>query len=513
MTVGPRPLPSGPAATESRAEVLGMARGGGVSLAGALFNQGMRFVITLLLARLLGSDDVGLYFQAYAFLTLLDILALSGFKKGLTRYVAVHLAEQDRASLVGTVRLGLGVSCGAAVLLAVVLYAVADIVAVSAFGDPRFVFPLRVVAATLPATVFTDAALAATQGWRTMRPYALIGLVFEPACRIVLTVVALSAGWGLRGAMLALFATNVLAAMLAAGALLKRLRPNRSPPEYKHLRELFGFSSVSWVATLASTGLVWLDTLLLGLFGTPDEVGVYQVATRLVLLATVFMQPIGASFAPRVADLHQRGRRDALQHIYALATSWILRMSLPAFIVLIVFPSELLSFFGPRFTAGATVAVLLAIGQLFDVATGPCGHVLVMSGRPSLSMASNIFGLVLNVALNLWLIPAYGIVGAGIAWASSLAVINVMRVALVWRELGLLPIERGLLRAAPAVGAAACVALTTRWLIDGPFSLVVGACAVVAVYLVVIKALGITAEDRLVLSMLRRRLKERSAAA
>jgi O-antigen/teichoic acid export membrane protein len=159
------------------------------------------------------------------------------------------------------------------------------------------------------------------------------------------------------------------------------------------------------------------------------------------------------------------------------------------------------------------VVVLLAIGQLFDVVTGPCGHMLVMSGRPSLSLACNLVGLLLNVALNLWLIPAYGIVGAGIAWASSLAVINVMRLFLVWRQLGMLPVERGLVRAVPATIAAAAAALTARALTDGPIALAVGGLAVAAVYVIVVKALGITADDRLVLSMLRQRLKPRSAAA
>ena len=49
------------------------------------------------------------------------------------------------------------------------------------------VFPLRIVSVALPATAFTDAALAATQGFRTMTPFAVVNLVFEPAFRVALT--------------------------------------------------------------------------------------------------------------------------------------------------------------------------------------------------------------------------------------------------------------------------------------------------------------------------------------
>lgn len=497
---------------QHKGDILGVARGGSLNLAGALFNQGMRFLVTLLLARFLGKDDVGLYFQAYAFLALLGLLSLSGFKRALTRFVAVHRAQDDRASLHGTVRLGLGVPSAAAAVLGVVLYASADLLAAGAFHDVRLAMPLRVVAAALPATVFTDAALAATQGFRTMRPYAFIGLFFEPAGRITLTLLLLLAGYGLGGAMVALLITNVIAACLAAVAL-RRLVGRFSDGRVYRLGELFAFSSISWVANLASVGLVWVDTILLGLFGSASQVGVYQVATRLVLVVTVFMPPLENSFAPRIADLIERGRHQALEKLYGLVTSWILRLSLPAFLMLMVFSSELLSLFGPGFEEGAFVTMLLALGELFNVATGPCGQILLMSGRPALIMASNLAGLGLNVGLNLWLIPRYGIVGAGIAWAISLAVVNVSRAWLVWVTMRMLPLDRGLARALPALAAAAIVASVVQWLSDGYLALGLGAIGVVATYVGLVVGAGIEPEDRLILEMLKQRFRRNATAS
>src|SRR5438034_10731078 len=94
--------------SEGANEVLGMARGGALNLAGALFSQIAFFLITVLLARVLGRAQVGLYAQGFAFLSLLGLLSLSGFRAGLTRFVAVHLADGDPASLRRTIRLGLG---------------------------------------------------------------------------------------------------------------------------------------------------------------------------------------------------------------------------------------------------------------------------------------------------------------------------------------------------------------------------------------------------------------------
>ena len=107
-------------------------------------------------------------------------------------------------------------------------------------------------------------------------------------------------------------------------------------------------------------------------------------------------------------------------------------MSLPAFAVCVVFPHELLAIFGHRFVVGASVTIILAGGKLIDSATGPCGLMLNMSGRPGLSLIDNVVALVLNVGLNVWLIPRHGIVGSAWAWAVSLAVVNVT----AWRRFG-----------------------------------------------------------------------------
>ena len=443
MTDLSAPVPPGAGELqESQREVLGIARGGALNIVGQLCSQISFFIITLILARTLGRTDVGVYAEGFAFLVLLGLLSLSGFRAGLTRFVAVHLAEGDRGALRGTVRLGLGLSALASVVLGSLLFVLSSWLADSVFGDPHVAVALRFVGAALPAAVFIDAALSATQGFKTMKAYALVGLILEPGLRLALTAGALAAGWGLRGALTGLLVSNYVGAALAAVALRRLMGRPTEAPRYD-VRQLFVFSTVSWLASLASAGLIWADTILLGIYKTSADVGVYQVSTRMVMLAAFVMTPVNAAFAPRIADLYQRHRTESLRHTYAAATGWILRLSLPAFVVCVVMPKELLSMFGGRFEVGATVTVVLALGKLVDSATGPCGLMLNMSGRPGLSMVDNVAVLVANIALNLWLIPRYGILGSAYAWAVSLALVNLVRVLQVRKVLGMYPFDMG----------------------------------------------------------------------
>ncbi|WP_147457135.1 flippase [Micromonospora pisi] len=494
-------------------QVRGMARGGVLNLAGAVLSQAALFLVMLLLARVLGVREVGRYAQVYAVLSLLGLLSLSGFRAGLTRFVAVHLADDDPAAIRGTIRLGLVISAAASTVIAFGLAVGAPWLA-RALHDPQLTGGLRLVALALPAATVCEAALAATRGWRRQRAYALIGQVYEPVTRLLLTALALFVGAGLTGAFWALVVASWSAAGLALVALARMLgRVPAARPVYRP-GELFRFSTVSWVSSISSTGLIWVDALLLGFFDYgADKIGVYHVATRLVTVAVFVLAPINASFGPYLAHLYHQERWDEVRRIYAVATGWVVRLSLPAFVALLVFPEQLLRLIGgPGLAGGAAVTIVLALGQLVNAATGPCGTLLNMSGRVSVNMFDNLAALLLNILLNLWLIPAHGILGAAVAWAISLAVVNVARVWQVRVLVRAVPVTVGMVKGLGAALLALAAGFGVRSLVPGwGAQLVLGLVTIVVVYLGAVLALGLSREDVMVLRSVTRRGARRSA--
>jgi O-antigen/teichoic acid export membrane protein len=180
---------------------------------------------------------------------------------------------------------------------------------------------------------------------------------------------------------------------------------------------------------------------------------------------------------------------------------------MPAFVVLLVFPRQLLTVFGGGFTEGAIVTVILACGQLVGAAAGPCGVVLNMSGRVALSLFDNALVLVANIGLNLLLIPRWGIVGAAAAWSASIIVVNGIKVIQAWKIVGIraegASTGKIVLAALPAAGAGVLV----EHLIDGrAASLLVGTTACGLVYITFILLLGPHPEDVRVWRRLRGRL-------
>lgn len=410
-----------------------LARDSGLNLAGMVVSQAANLATVLVLARSLGDDAVGVYSQAFALRALLMLICGLGTRVSMTHFVARYHADGDVGALRGATRLGIGVTAALSSLVGFGLVLLAEPIAEGMFDDPSLTGPVRLAGVSLPAFTVMTSALAATQGFKTMRAFAGVGLILDPVARFIGAAIAVAVGWGVGGAMWGLVVASVLAAAFAVRSLHRytaRLGPGA--PTY-HPRELISFSGYSWLATLALQGLLWSDVVILGAFVSSADVGVYQVATRVVLLGTMVTPALTASYSPRVAEAWRRGDQQALRSQYLTLTGWTFRLSLPILMVIIVFPQQILRVFGGAFEDGHTVIWWLVGGAAIDALAAPSGVTLNQANHNRVNMAINVAALVLNVALNLVLIPIHGIDGAAMAWAVSLAVPGIARVIAVER--------------------------------------------------------------------------------
>ena len=239
--------------------------------------------------------------------------------------------------------------------------------------------------------------------------------------------------------------------------------------------------------------------MILGAFVSSSEVGVYQVATRITLLATFAIAPLTAALAPRVAHLWEHADRTSLARHYVQLTSWTWRLSLPVLTVLLLVPGPALRVFGEGFDAGTSTVVILAGGALAETLAAPSAVVLNQIGRNRLNMVLNVLALGIDVGLNLVLIPVLGIEGAALAWAVALVVPGAMRVISVRRlATGVAPWSRVHAGAALAALVAGLVAwpVTQALGSGGPGTFVAGTAAVVCVYVPIVVVVATRPEER-----------------
>jgi O-antigen/teichoic acid export membrane protein len=130
--------------------------------------------------------------------------------------------------------------------------------------------------------------------------------------------------------------------------------------------------------------------------------------------------------SPQFGRLFARNELDGARSVYKTATMWTMTFAWPLYIITGAAVGLVIPIFGADYTAGAKVTVILSAAMLVATACGGVDAVLLMSGRSWLSLGNAVITLALNVGLDLLLIPKYGILGAAIGHATSLALRNLL---------------------------------------------------------------------------------------
>jgi O-antigen/teichoic acid export membrane protein len=126
-----------------------------------------------------------------------------------------------------------------------------------------------------------------------------------------------------------------------------------------------------------------------------------------------------------------------MQRTAGVTSAGITAVTVPVSLGLVVLGTTVLGWFGEEFTGGALALQVLLVGQVVNALCGSVGTVLLMIGRERELGIVSAASAVLNVVLNLVLIPRLGIVGAALASSASLVLFNVVLVVRVRFSLGL----------------------------------------------------------------------------
>ena len=180
---------------------------------------------------------------------------------------------------------------------------------------------------------------------------------------------------------------------------------------------------------LSSTILIflgWLDTFFLGIYETGDVVGVYNVALKIAALTGFSLQAINSILAPKIAKCFQNNETLLLKKMIRFSTQINFYITLVIVLFIIVFHNWILGIFGKEFIAGSLFLIILCVGQLINSLSGSVGVILQMTGYQKVYQNIVLIALILNIVLNLILIPLYGGLGAAIATVVSISSWNIL---------------------------------------------------------------------------------------
>ncbi|GIF06486.1 lipopolysaccharide biosynthesis protein [Actinoplanes siamensis] len=437
----------------------GVARGGLANMAGSALAGGTGVVVTWVAARTLGAAEAGAFFAATAAFVLAGGLAKLGTNTGLV-YWPARLRATGRDHLLGPcLRAGLlPVVVFSLVLAAAVWVAAPRLAALTAHDAPAaagsHTTGLRVLALFIPLQALTDVLLTITRGYRSMRPTVLLDRVLRSALQLLaVSAAGVATLWTAASLpILALaWAAPYLPVAILAGYAARRAylagRPpgaTSEPAERDRLRrDFWRFTGPRALAAVAQLALQRVDVLLVAALGGLGAAAVYAVAGRFVILIQFANQGISQSVQPRLAEALSTGDRAAANRLYQVATGWLVLVTWPVSLLVILFAPAYLRLFGAGYTAGTPVVRLLAAAMLVATGCGMVDMVLAMAGRTSLNLGNVLIALAVTIGLDVLLIPRWGALGAAVGLAGAMVANNLLPLTQVFRGARLHPFGPG----------------------------------------------------------------------
>jgi O-antigen/teichoic acid export membrane protein len=425
-------------------------------------------IVTWVVARVLGAEQAGAFFAATAAFVLGGGLAKLGTQTGLV-YWPARLRATGRDHLLGfCLRTALTPVTLLSIALAAGMWLGAPAIARLTAADAPAVIGqhtagLRMLALFMPLQALTDALLTATRGYRAMRPTVLLDRVLRSGLQLLCVAGAgVATLWTTASLPLFAFAWAVPYApvtVLAALSLRRIYRAHKPDgPRTRRVdrrqlrRDFWRFTGPRALASVAQLALQRVDVLLVAALGGLAPAAVYAVAGRFVVLIQFANQGISQSVQPRLAEALATGDRAAANDLYQTATGWLVLVTWPITLGVMLFAPLYLRLFGSGYVAGAVVVVVLAAAMLVATGCGMVDMVLAMAGRTSWNLVNVLVALTVTIGLDVLLIPRLGALGAAVGLACAMVANNLLPLIQVGRVVRLHPFGRGT-RAAAALSA------------------------------------------------------------
>ena len=216
---------------------------------------------------------------------------------------------------------------------------------------------------------------------------------------------------------------------------IKRISDKEQIEELKY-SEILKVSIPLMFAQSVQFIMAWTDKLMLGNMMGSEEVGIYFTAFKLSMFASIALMSINSIASPKFAELYGKKDFDGLKKVAHQSSKMIFLATLPLVLLFFAFPEFLLGLFGEEFKVGVKAFVFLSFGKLISSFSGSVGNLLQMTGKQVIFMNVLFVGAIVNVLLNFFLIPKFGINGAALASMISLSMWNLIMVYFVKREFG-----------------------------------------------------------------------------
>lgn len=255
-------------------------------------------------------------------------------------------------------------------------------------------------------------------------------LLLQPLLNLILIVVLIVFNVENIYLVFSCYFISLIVTQLIAYINLKPLISNSLlKPSDNYIRRLISYGYKAHLSDILAFLNYRSDIILISYFLGAASVGIYSVAISLVEKLWLFSQGISTVLLPRLSQLHDSDdKRNIITPMIARGVLWL---TLFFAIILALIGSIIIKLlFGESFLQAYTVILILLPGIVLGACSRILANDMAARGKPELNLATSWITVIINISLNFYLIPKYGVEGAACATSIAYTVNTVMRLAM-----------------------------------------------------------------------------------
>jgi len=407
------------------------------SFAGRILGALSALIAAYSVTTTLSVADSGLFFLSLGFAIFFSHFLRFGLDNFVLKKCAIYLSESSNREFLSIVSVSALVCIAGSLLVYFLVYASGWVVTYEYMAYLLLAFPaavaialLGIIAHSLHASgyVFTGAVTNTSLHYLVFA--ALVWFISPPnASEVIL-----------------LFSVACYSALIVqiTIALFLYTRSGINFSQWKEVKildvdyqEIYRTTLPLWMVVIAQQLGQWGGQFISSVYVAEEELALLAIAMRLALLVPMVLTAVNMVVSPKFAAHSHKGEIEKVEKILATALKLLAAVSLCVFLVMVLFGDDVLSIFGNQYVAASGLLTILVCGQLVNALTGPLGKLLMMSGYEKDVRNSSVIVAVIGLVIALFLISRFGVYGAAIATALTIATQNIAFAYLVKHRLGI----------------------------------------------------------------------------
>jgi O-antigen/teichoic acid export membrane protein len=395
---------------------------------GQFFGLVLTAATFIIVTRLLGPADYGIYVFAFGFSTLVNGVAAFGVGAYFNSELAGLAYRKDGSSMLHVVNSGYIIA--GAVGIALSLLGIALSAGIAGFFPKVGITPLTLML-TSAQIFFYMISMVAVNGLVGLSRSGLAAItnivvdIIQLALSIALTVM-----YGVNGAVAAMLIGYAVGAVfgtaLLARALARYIKPRVILPAMEHLRKTFSFVWPIAANNFLNTGMANFSILFLGLFVFAAAIGNYGAANRGLTLVAMLYGTFGQGMLNTFTTARSMKKAGEVNKTYndIMRFSLIFMLPVVVFVGVMATPSLYL-LISSNYASAPLYLMLMCIGTTIGLFGSNISNLLISSSHTKSVLFINMVSAAVQFVLILALVPGMYAAGASDIYMVGTAIITI----------------------------------------------------------------------------------------